>query len=583
MAQTATFRYPGDDPTALGTAATQLDEAATRVDRLTQALIISRTRLQDAWTMQAADLADADIGTLMAGLPTIRTALGAAHTALTTHQATLGRIRAEIDDLESRFRQQAHVWESANHDYQQQVATAGSAPSLSLTAALATANAATAAQESIWANYLQLLTEADSSAQTCMDALTTSWDPTHRASIVTDPGLLLLAPAGLSTSGLNLLRIDADVAEAGRLAAQIAALDGSAATDPAAQAMISRLAEIWMAEGANGVFATAFYNRLGADDTVDLMAAIATTIPPGRPGESGPITPALIADLQRQLATGMARATTGIEFVGGSLQDVVPGGLGVDWVNLLMAKGHSDIFVPFNGDLLQRKGYLPLMATLAAGGGYSAGLLQALGDDMRAVELTEAAKWDNAFGDSVWGRDGREYWDTSAPPAVRWNWSATDQSGPLGNDPFTSWTTAALHSRDAATSVMANDPDLLSHLLNGRNWSIPDGSDQPNAGLTALGSSLPLIIGSGERSADAHTAFDNVVRLLGNTGSNPRINSGDFDSTDYIRPELRPGLGILTEMNIDLVNEAFRTNPPGSLQPVPGGPGQGPVGRRRWA
>ena len=562
MAQTATFRYPGDDPTALGTAATQLDEAATRVDRLTQALTISRARLRDAWTMQAADLADADIGTLMAGLPMVRTALGAAHTALTTHQATLSRIRADIDDLETRFRQQTQVLESVNHDYRQLTATAGDAPSLQVTAALATTNAATAAQEAIWANYLQLLTDADISAQTCMDALTTSWDPSRRASIVTDPGLILLAPTGLSTTGLNLLRINADVAEAGRLGAQLAALDGRDSTDPAAQAMISRLAEIWTAEGDNGIFATEFYNRLGADDAVNLMAAIATTIPPGRQGESGSITPALIGDLQCRLANGLARATTGIEFAGDSLQDVVPGGLGVDWVQHLMAKGHSEIFVPFNGNLLQRRGYLPLMATLAAGGGYSAGLLQALGDDMRAVELTEAAQWDNEFGDSVWGRDGREYWDSSTPPAVRWNWSATDLNSPLGNDPFTSWTTAALHSRGAATSVMARDPDLLSHLLNGRNWSIPDGSDQPNAGLTALGSSLPLIIGSGQRSPDAAAAFDNVVRVLGNTGSNPRINSGDFDSTDYIRPELRPGLGTFTEMNIDLVNEAFRTNPP---------------------
>ena len=80
--------------------------------------------------MQAADLADADIGTLMAGLPMVRTALGAAHTALTTHQATLSRIRADIDDLETRFRQQTQVWESANHDYRQLTATAGDAPSL---------------------------------------------------------------------------------------------------------------------------------------------------------------------------------------------------------------------------------------------------------------------------------------------------------------------------------------------------------------------------------------------------------------------------------------------------------------------
>ena len=71
-----------------------------------------------------------------------------------------------------------------------------------MTAALATTNAATAAQEAIWANYLQLLTDADTSAQTCMDALTTSWDPSRRASILsTDPGLILLAPTGLSTIG----------------------------------------------------------------------------------------------------------------------------------------------------------------------------------------------------------------------------------------------------------------------------------------------------------------------------------------------------------------------------------------------
>ncbi|MEP6560358.1 MAG: hypothetical protein ABJD68_04680, partial [Nakamurella sp.] len=69
--------------------------------------------------MQATELGDADIGILVGGLPTVRTALGTAQTAVTSHQATLTRIRTEVDDLRNRYQQQQTAFETAEHDFLQ--------------------------------------------------------------------------------------------------------------------------------------------------------------------------------------------------------------------------------------------------------------------------------------------------------------------------------------------------------------------------------------------------------------------------------------------------------------------------------
>jgi hypothetical protein len=565
MTGPANFRYPGDDPGALGAAALRMDEAGVRVDRTIQAVSLSRSALLDAWTMQATELADADLGTLLAGLPTVRAALRAAHDAVVAHQGTLRRIRRDIDDLETRFRQQAHVWESADHDYRQ-LTVAGSAPSLPLAAALATANAATAAQEDIWANYLWLLAEADASAQTCTDALTTAWDPQHRArsSLLIGPGVALMEPAGISSSSLNMLRIDAEVAEAGRLAADITAMEYLVGNDPDAQAKIGRLAEIWRAESTNGVFATAFYARIGTDVTIDLLARLGAVVPPNGNLDTGPLNQQLLHQLQTSMAQGFGVATQGIEYnADGALIDTTPGGLDADYLTRLMERGRSTISVPTEGQLISVRGYLPLLATLANGGGYSAGTLRAFGDDMLAVEAAYQAET---------GLAGDRVWFTDSPARPRWNWSAGGSDFPIGNDPFTSWTSAMLASPQAARTVLATDNNLLDYLLTDRSWTVADSgvnSDpaqwlyrmtdehEPLHGLARFGDALPRIIGNRADSADASTAFDAVVQLLGTNDSNPRMDAGDFAGADWISPELRPGLGALLVTNVDAVHDAF--------------------------
>ncbi|MET0966140.1 MAG: hypothetical protein ABWZ02_07075, partial [Nakamurella sp.] len=562
------FAYPGDEPTSLAAVAVELDEAGTRVERIIQAVTLSRSALKNSWNMQATALADADIGILIGGLPTVRTALDTAQTAVSTHQATLTRIRGEIDDLRSRYLQQDRIFDAAERDYIANSTRTDSAAVNQREHDLATGRAAVAAQQGIAEEYQALLTSANSSAQTCALALTTAWDPTGRShsSPNGDKGMVLLAGAGISTANLNVLRINNEVAEAAKLATELDGMDWIDATDPATQQKIARLAEIWGRDGHSEIFATGFYNKLGADDTVDLMARIATFIQPNGPADSGPVDAALIHGLQADMANGLALATDGIEYGSdGSLVDNVAGGVNPSWVTDLMEKGRSDVTVPWN-DMggIQVKGYVPLMATLASGSGFSAGVLRALGDDMKSVEEQYAADNHMDTGDTVW--------NSTAGARVRWDWSANGYDFPMGNDPFTSWTTAALNSGPAATTVLATDSNLLNHLVNDRSWMLRDSGnnmgptqwlyriaddDERLEGLSALGNALPTMVGQGALSPDSKQAFDNVIHALGSRDTNPRIGDSTFQATDWIAPELRPGLGDMLVLNADRINEVM--------------------------
>ena len=473
MTSTITLKYPGDEPATLAAAAEQIDIAGVRVERLIEAITLSRGALKKAWTMQATDLADADIGTLITGLPTVRTALTSAGTAVTTHHATLTRIRLQVDELRAALHRQENALEMAQQDYHQLEQRDDAAAVAQQNEDVARANSAGAALREIIDQYQQLIQRANASAEACAAAMTTAWDPQHHSLsafglMLSDPGRLLLNEAGLGTDTLNMLRIDAEVAEASVLAAEIDALQYLDATDPAVQAKFARLAEIWNSESANGVFATEFYNRLGPDGTVDVMARIGTVLHPVDGDlNTGPLNQALIHDLQTDMANGLSAAMRGIELdANGKLQDTVPGGLAADWVNSLMAKGRSDITVPWNDMPIQVKGYVPLMATLAAGSGYTAGVLQAIGEDMRTMEMGDG---DNGPGSSVW--------TDTAPTRVRWNWSAGGYDFPMGSDPMTSWTTAMTASPGAAVRVLANDVPLLNYLLNDRDWTLRDSGD----------------------------------------------------------------------------------------------------------
>ncbi len=81
--------------------------------------------------------------------------------------------------------------------------------------------------------------------------------------------------------------------------------------------------------------------------------------------------------------------------------------------------------------------------------------------------------------------------------------------------------------------------------------------DEPLEGLTAFGNALPAMIGQGVLSQDSATAFDNLVRSLGDHSLNHRIDAGDFQETDWIPPELRPGVGTTLVLNADTLNTVF--------------------------
>ncbi|MET0966652.1 MAG: hypothetical protein ABWZ02_09665 [Nakamurella sp.] len=579
MAPVVDFRYPGDDPAALAVVADQMDIAGTRIERLLTAVSLSRAALKGAWNMQASDLADADIGVLVDGLPIVRSALDSARTAITTQQTTLTRIRGEIDELKVRYRQQAAAIESATSDLAQ-LSTRTDPMAVVLGQGVAAAqNAAIGAQADIEAQYQQLLHDAETATQSCEDALTTSWNPNHRPSSgYLQNGPTLLDQAGISVGSLNMLRIDAEVAEAAGLSAALAGMQDMDPADPAVQQRIVRLAEIWNQESANGVFATKFYQTLGADDTVDMMARVAVLIQPNDGDGTGRVDPAMLQNLQHNMAGGLSLATAGLDYAAdGSLQDTVPGGLDAGWVDALTAKGRSTMFVPVDGRPYQVRGYVPLLATLASGTGYSAGFLRTLGNDMKAVENQFAAESGTEFGDGVWTADGHSYTDSSSRPPVRWNWSTSGTGFPLGQDPLTSWTTAMRNSPVAAAAVFASDAraanpadTLLNHLLNGRSWAIPDSTDgqsgdgsylhprsempSTSKGLIAFGDSLAVIIGQGS-TADSQQTLEGVVSLLGSNDTNRLIDSGSFETTDWVRPELRPGLSNILLNNAPTVHE----------------------------
>ena len=356
----------------------------------------------------------------------------------------------------------------------------------------------------------------------------------------------------------------ADHSEAIAFATQIDGQQQLTATDPALQRRVARFAAIWDKEGANGVFATTFFSALGADGTVDLLARVGTLIQPTGPAGTGAVTVELIRGLQTDLGTGLAMSTAGIEYgPDGSLQDTGPGGLSVDRLTALLARGRSKITVPWNDVPIQVSGYVPLMATLAQGRGFTAGVLRALGDDMRDLEIRYAANGEGA-GDTVW--------NSTAPVRVRWDWSTDGTGFPMGNDPFTSWTAAMMHSPGASSTVLATDPALLNHLLNGRSWLLRDSGDdfgagqwlyrvadenEPLEGLAAFGNALPALVGPGALSEDSATAFNNVVRALGDNSWNLSIDAGNFQETDWIPPELRPGVGTMLELNADTLNTVF--------------------------
>jgi hypothetical protein len=277
--------------------------------------------------MQATDLADADIGTLVSGLPTVRSALTGAQSAVVIHQAELVRIRREIDELQAQSRRQQNAYEAAAEDYRRLEQSDNPAAVEKQNRDVAAARAASDAMEGIAERYRQLVQQADTSTHACADAMTSAWDP-HRKAVsvfglmLSNPGNVLLGGVGITASSLNMLRIDAEVAEATSIATEIDEMQFIDATDPAVQAKFARLAEIWNSESANGVFATAFYDKLGPDNTVDLMARVATVIQPPESGDYGPLNQALLHDLQADMANGLSAAMQGVELnPTGSLQD----------------------------------------------------------------------------------------------------------------------------------------------------------------------------------------------------------------------------------------------------------------------
>ena len=295
------------------------------------------------------------------------------------------------------------------------------------------------------------------------------------------------------------------------------------------------------------------------------MARIGTVIVPDGYLDTGPLTQSLIQDLQADMANGLSAATQGIDYgADGSLTDTTAGGLGPGWLDQLMTKGRSTITVPFNGQPIQVLGYVPLMATLANGGNFSAGTLRALGDDLSAVEQQHSLDEPLDVGDRVWA--------STATTRVRWNWATGGYDFPMGNDPFTSWTSAMVASPGASTTVLGTDRNLLDYLLNQRSWTVDDSPDsddpaqqpyrtsdmqEPLQGLAAFGAALPIIIGDSASSAAAGTAFHHVVQLLGTNDTNPRIDRGNFAATDWIAPELRPGLADLLVRNVEPVHRAL--------------------------
>lgn len=556
-----TFEYPGDHPGGLGLVHGALQAAERNVARLTTAIATSRPKLFAAWDMAASAACDGDLGKIEIGLPTLAAALGSARASVHSHSATLAGIRRQVDTVRADY--------LAAKKLQLSLTTLPLVQPLSADPSVGyRLHGCEQAMQEALLTYQRLLAQANASAQSCSRALEGSPGPAGRFDVGSGAGRIL-DDAGLGAGGLAMMRYRAELGAAVSQAEKLVGGSPKAATEPATAQQLTALAAALSGHRGDAHFMTAFYAALGPARSAGLMARVPMLVQSARGTQI--VDPAVAAQIQAALGDGFALATGSI-----AAKDIVvvptgpvastATGLSGAWLGQFLASGRQRLDLTTLGTMPVPKdsmslvsgsrstwvlGYVPILATLSAGRGLSAPVLRALGDDMMKVERTAPRQQ----GERAW-----------LSMALRWNLQTVQDNPPLGNDPFVSWATAASRSPTAGAAVLAADPGLLDHLINGRQWRIRESGDvnfhstpitQPDVsreGLILLGTALPVMIGAGSGSVDSRKAFDNLMISLGSVDKNSKVTADHFKKTDYIAPELRPGVVTSIALNMDSVH-----------------------------
>lgn len=557
----AMFEYPGDHPGGLGLVQGTLQAAERNVAQLTNAIATSRSKLLAAWDMAASAACDGDLGKIETGLPTLAAELGSARASVHSHSATLAGIRGQVDTVRADYlaAKKLHVTLTAVQPVQAIFAD----PSVGYRI-----HGCEQAMQEALLTYQRLLAEANASARSCSRALAGSPGPAGGFGAGSGAGRIL-DDAGLGAGGLAMMRYQAELGAAVSQAKKLVGGNPKAATEPETAQQLSALSAALSVHRGDAQFMTAFYAALGPARSAGLMARVPMLVQSARGAQI--VDPAVAKQIQAALGDGFALATRSI-----AAKDIVlvpagpvastATGLTGAWLGQFLTSGRQRLNLATLGTVPVPKdsmslvsasgstwvlGYVPIMATLSAGRGLSAPVLKALGDDMMKVEHTAPRQQ----GERAW-----------LSMMLRWNLQAVQDKPPLGNDPFVSWATAAGRSPSAGAAVLAEDAELLDHLINGRQWRIRESGDvnfhstpvtQPGVtreGLIVLGAALPAMIGMGSGSPNSKKAFDNLMTSLGSADKNSKITADHFKKADYIAPELRPGVVTSIALNMDTVH-----------------------------
>lgn len=393
-----TYKYPGEDPTDVLGAAFAVDDARTLLSKISTSWSHSASRLSapNTWKGDAAAAANEDVKRLKTILTESTTNLGKIYNAMTTYSSALGTLRMRVDTLnESLLKAQSllRTGQSDVHmahvDQQTGDLTPGGVKTLSSDGGVAIRKAERA-MTALDADYARILRDQKHAADTCMAALRTLPDG---STVTTGTNYTAALDKALGLSKLNLPPLLKAESDAKTLAGDKQPLDPH---DPATQAKIKELNAILAAHHGDAGFDTSFLSNLTPAGVVKLSSVLETMYHGTKP----PAIMATVGALQKQFADAVATSTRHIG---------EPGQLSQNWVDQLKKAGKSEQTFKVGGTIgsVTIRGYVPLMATLGNGSGYSADFMNQLGNDMKSFEQSHG-------GSACWLPDG-----TGGPPPPR--------------------------------------------------------------------------------------------------------------------------------------------------------------------
>lgn len=353
-------------------------------------------------------------------------------------------------------------------------------------------------------------------------------------------------------------------------------------------AELDELRDLVKAYGKDKIFAYEFLNELGPKGLLELSGTLATLQLdyPGKDAD-GMLFNRHIADDVRDLQSGLGALLGSATHATGTTtgphgEQYVPGEyeLSSQWVSDLMTAGRSkmDVGDPFSPARHVEGVYgYQLLGPLLHNGDYDARFLSTVGGDITDFEMSQgksSALWTEARGENL---------------RLDWTQGHDDNTVPAGYDPMNGLMDALSRNGDATrdlltgvTSYTGDGPDggrlpRLDYLLTDRNWSatadvpggpgwtvelMEHGGDYKNSALDKFGVALEHAT-TDHPGPDARHIVESIIyesnvdeQAMGYAnGETPgHGKTGDFATTDVIRPQLRGSMGNIMSAYIGDVN-----------------------------